>query len=231
MKTAAHPFIEFHLKTIVIGSGLPQDASDDLNVGIVQRSLTVNAWRQSPGDRPVIAHAVDRVSNIHRLNRIATFSQKRMVESARARIPQYECRVGCELPLEVQIPLVYVVALNIVVVVSPNHLRRPHRGGERRNSGRPYARRRGGRARGTDCTVAAQEGGGRSVIEVVDVRLGQRIKYPKTASDRRLAIMEGIPGETNPRLEVLERGIAGVKLVDQVRGRALQRPQVSDFSV
>ena len=213
----AEPFIDFHLKPIVIGAGLPHDAPDNLNERIVKRCLAIDAGPQSPGNRPVVPDSRDRFTNVDGLNGICSFSQKRMMESARADIPNHQSCIGCELALDAQVPLVYVIALDVVVIVRPHNLRWPDRGRQRRNSVRPCARRRRGCTGRTNRAVVTQKGSRRGVIEIVDVRLRQRIKYPKAAADGRLAVMKRIPGETHARLEVLQCGIAGVKLTDQVR--------------
>src|SRR3989442_127603 len=49
--------------------------------------------------------------------------------------------------------------------------------------------------------------------------------------DRLFAVMNRIPCETDARLEVLQCGIADVKLTDEVRGRTSHGPQVTDFTV
>ena len=231
LKAAAQPFIEFHLETVVIGLGLPHDAPDNLNRGIEKRGLPINARRQSPRARPVIADSGDRLPNVDRLNGIGSFRQERMMKAPRSRIGQHKCCVGCKLPLDTQVPLINVITLNIVVVVCPYDLRWPDRGRESRNTRRPHTRGWRGRTGRTDCTVASEEGSRCRVIEIVDVRLGQRIKEPKTAPNRRFAVVKRIPCETHPRLEVLECRVADVKLTDEVRRRTSHRPQVTDFTV
>ena len=213
----AEPFIDFHLKPVVIGSGLPQDAPDNLNLRVVERSLAIDARPQRPGNRPVVPHSWNRFPNVDGLDGIRSLRQERMMESARADIPNDQSCIGCELALDAQVPLVYVIALDVVVIVGPHHLRWPDRGRQRRNSVRPCTRRRRGCTGRTNRAVVTQKGSRRGVIEIVDVRLRQRIKYPKAAADCRLAVMKRIPGETHARLEVLQCEIAGVKLTDQVR--------------
>src|SRR5262249_59714830 len=164
-------------------------------------------------------------------NGICSLGQKGMMESARADIPDYESCIGRELPLDAQVPLVYVIALDVVVVVCPDDLRRTYRGSQPRNAVRPYSGRRRGCTWPTHCAVVTQKGSRRRVVEIVDIRLGQRVKDTKAAADRRLAGMKRVPGETDTRLEVLKCRIADIKLVDQVRRRTFQRPQVSDFAM
>src|SRR2546427_4407946 len=50
--------------------------------------------------------------------------------------------VGCKLALDTQVPLINVITLYIVVVVCPDNLRWPDRGGQCRNSRWPHARDR-----------------------------------------------------------------------------------------
>src|SRR2546427_10572219 len=137
----AEPLIDFHFKRVVIGSGLPQDAPDNLNLRVVERGLAINAGPQSPRARPVIADSGDRLSNVDRLNGIGSFRQERMMKAPRSRLGQHKCCVGGELPLNAQVPLIYVIALDIVIVVSPDDLRGPDRGSQRRNSRWPETRR------------------------------------------------------------------------------------------
>src|SRR5204862_3170216 len=72
----------------------------------------------------------------------------------------------CALPI--------LIALNIVVVVSPDNLRGFHRGRQRWDSVRPHTWGRRGRTWRTDRTVATQERRGCRVIEIVDIRSEER---------------------------------------------------------
>src|SRR2546422_10664369 len=125
----AEPLIDFHFRRVLIGSGLPQDAPDNLNLRVVERGLAINAGPQSPRARPVIADSGDRLSNVDRLNGIGSFRQERMMKAPRSRIGQHKCCVGCKLALDTQVPLINVITLYIVVVVCPDNLRWPDRGG------------------------------------------------------------------------------------------------------
>ena len=172
----AESLIDFHLKRVVIRSGLPQDAPDNLNLRVVERGLAINALSLRPGNGPVVPYPWDRFANIDGLDGIRSLRQEWMMESARADVPDDQSCVGGELPLDAQVPLVYIIAFNIVVVVSPDNLRRFHRRRKGRDSIRPHTCGRRGRARWTDRTVATQERSGCRVIEIVDIRLGQGIK-------------------------------------------------------
>ena len=158
------------------------------------------------------------------------------MESARACVCNCESRGWCELALDVQVVLIDIVALDIDISVSVlpalSTLRcrkRPiHKA---RNPIRPRARRNVEILPAVILVLTdyREERLKRSVSNQTEIQLvseREDVKESKTAPDGRLAVVERIPGETNPRLEVLSGDISGKNLVGQVHGRTRERVQI-----